>query len=126
MWKMAEDENKAEPSEFRPTLTDALYSSLNLPEKDGQAAVVLFLLEEILTVLVKSNALSGEELDGMLDKVGERVRGASVHAKQEVDEARKEKGYPQSYLDEIMDRITNSAHGILSSIRKRVINKSDQ
>ena len=123
---MAEDENKAESGEFRPTLTDTLYSSLKLPENEGRAAAMLLLLEELLTVLVKSNALSGEELGAILDRVRERIRAGWENTRRGAYEAGKEKGYPQSYTDEIIDRFTKSAEGSLSGIRNRLTNKSSQ
>lgn len=122
---MAEDEDNAESGEFQPTLTDELYSSLKLPEGEGQAVLMRILLEEILTALVKREALSSEELRDILDKAGERVSAGSERAKRNIYEGLKEKGYPQSYVEEIVDRSTKSAEGTLSSIRERVINKTD-
>ena len=122
---MEQDEDNAEPGEFQPTLTDTLYSSLMLPEEGGRAVLVRILLEEILTALVQREALSDEELRGILDKAGERVDSWSGRAKQEISEELKEKGYPQSYVEEIVDRRTKSAKKTLSNIRERVINKSD-
>lgn len=123
---MAQDEDKAESSEFQPTLTDTLYSVLKIPEHEGRTLATLLLLEEILTILLKSKALSSEELEGILDRVGERVRAGWENTKSKAYETINEKGYPQSYIDEIMDRYTKSTESTFSGIRERLINKPDQ
>jgi hypothetical protein len=124
--KLAQDEDNVESGEFQPTLTDTLYSSLRLPESQGQAVLMRILLEEILAALVKRDVLRGEELSGILDRVGERVSTGSERAKREIYEGLKEKNYPQSYVKEIVDRSTKSAEETLSSIRERIINKPNQ
>lgn len=123
---MAQNEDNAESSEYQPTLTDTLYSSLKLPESQGQAMLMRILLEEILTTLVKREALSGEELRGILERAGGRASAWGERAKQEIYQVAKEKGYPQSYVEEIIDRSTKSAEEALSSIRERIINKPNQ
>ncbi|MGA9994798.1 MAG: hypothetical protein WBP93_05245 [Pyrinomonadaceae bacterium] len=122
---MAQDEDNAQSGEFHPTLTDTLYSSLELPEDRGQAMLIRILFEELLTALVKREALRDEELKSILDRAGERVSTWGKRAKQDIYQAMKEKGYPPSYVDEIIDRSTKSAEETLSSIRERIINKTD-
>lgn len=123
---MAQDENKAESSEFRPTLTDTLYLSLQLPESEGRTVVIRLLLEEVLTTLIKRELLSTEELRSVLERTGKRVSAGWESTKQAAYEAAKEKGYPDSYVEEVVGRFIKSSEDTLSSIRERVINKSDQ
>lgn len=123
---MAQDEDKTESSEFQPTLTDTLFSSLKLPENEGQVVLLRMLLEGVLNALIKREALSGEEVRVILDRAEERVGASSERAKRETYERLKDRGYPQSYVEEIVDRMTKSAESTLSGIRERVINKPDQ
>lgn len=125
---MAKDKDKdnAEPGDFQPTLTDTLYSSLKLPEAEGRVLATLVLLEEVINVLVKNHAIGNEELGGILDRVGERLREGWENTRRETYKTAKERGYPQSYIDEIIDRFTKSAEEALSGIRKRIINDPDQ
>lgn len=124
---MGQDEDKAESSEFRPSLTDTLHSSLKLPENEGRVVLLLVLLDELFNDLIKREALSSEEVGGILDRAGDRVRVAGERAKREFYEAGKgRENYPQSYVDELMDRRTVSAEKALSRIRERLIDKSDQ
>jgi hypothetical protein len=123
---MAQDEEKAESGEFQPTLTDTLHSSLKLPESEGRVVLLLVLLDELFNDLIKREVLSSEEVGGILDRAGDRVRVAGERAKRESYEAGKGRNYPQSYVDELMDRRTVSAEKALSRIRERLANKPDQ